>query len=391
MLDSLRGRVPSPPPVGAVVERDGPIIRTHYGTHGTVDHAPLTPGGLDALVARQVEAFASRGEPAEWKVYAHDEVDVTPHLLAAGFTPGWERAVLVSEIRPGPDGPRHVVVRPPELDRVVELAATGRHRRPLVEVLADGWSRDRHIFVDSERINAAVWAEEVTPWVVLDGVTDPGFAHEVVSWNWRFRHVDPGATRLLAEADGELRAALEAAGMRTVTTVTSYHWRPATPPPATRPVTPLLYEAEHDEIWARFKDRFTFRPDMRAFPGITEPETSATWSLRDCEESAVDELDEIVHSGLGTATRPGEQLYALDWQHVGYRFDPRRVGGRGPRRPGGVFPGGDYSVSLTPDLRLGTFGHPWEETLCVFGEPLLAAVEARLTALLGPPVRRGGK
>ncbi|MEU8631730.1 DUF2716 domain-containing protein [Amycolatopsis sp. NPDC048633] len=43
---------------------------------------------------------------------------------------------------------------------------------------------------------------------------------------------------------------------------------------------------------------------------------------------------------------------------------------------------------LTSDLRLGTFGHPWEETLCVFGE-LLTRVEPALTALLGPPTRRG--
>jgi hypothetical protein len=94
---------------------------------------------------------------------------------------------------------------------------------------------------------------------------------------------------------------------------------------------------------------------------------------------------------LLTSARPDEQLYALDWQHIGYRFDPRRVDGRGPRWPGGVFPDGDYALYLTSDLRFGTFGHPWEETLCVFGEPLLTAVETRLTTLLGAPVRRAGK
>jgi hypothetical protein len=42
---------------------------------------------------------------------------------------------------------------------------------------------------------------------------------------------------------------------------------------------------------------------------------------------------------------------------------------------------------VTPDLRLGTFGHPFEHTLCVFGE-LVAEVEAELTDFLGKPLRR---
>ncbi|MFJ1567237.1 hypothetical protein [Streptomyces erythrochromogenes] len=37
----VRGRVDAYPPPGAVIERDGPFVRTHYGTHGTVDHGPL--------------------------------------------------------------------------------------------------------------------------------------------------------------------------------------------------------------------------------------------------------------------------------------------------------------------------------------------------------------
>lgn len=50
-------------------------------------------------------------------------------------------------------------------------------------------------------------------------------------------------------------------------------------------------------------------------------------------------------------------------------------------------PDWDYYLHLTEDLRLGTFGHPWEQTLCVFGA-LLGFVEAELTGLLGAPPRR---
>ena len=46
---------------------------------------------------------------------------------------------------------------------------------------------------------------------------------------------------------------------------------------------------------------------------------------------------------------------------------------------------------LTRDLRMGTFWHPWEESLCVFGTELLAEVEDDLTAILGTVMRRGGR
>lgn len=57
-------------------------------------------------------------------------------------------------------------------------------------------------------------------------------------------------------------------------------------------------------------------------------------------------------------------------------------------RRGEVYPNGDYYLSVDPGLCFGTFGHPWERTLSVWGAGLLAAVEERLTRLLGEPLRR---
>jgi hypothetical protein len=223
--------------------------------------------------------------------------------------------------------------------------------------------------------------------MVVGGVTDPGFAAALVAQDWRLAGPHRGVRFLLAEATGTLRDAFEAAGMREITTVARYH-RPAPGEPArTRPVRKLFSEPEHDEIWARFSAKFAFRPDMRAFPGITEPAHSATWHIGDLDDSQADALHGIVHKGLRESAGPGEELYWLDWHHAGYRFDPTRVDGAGPRRPGAVFPDGDYAIHLTSDLRLGTFGHPWEETVCVFGE-LLTRVDAELTAALGEPIRR---
>ena len=52
-----------------------------------------------------------------------------------------------------------------------------------------------------------------------------------------------------------------------------------------------------------------------------------------------------------------------------------------------VLPNGDYYLYLAPDLSFGTFGHPWEQTICVFGAPLLAATESNRPRLLTRAVR----
>ncbi|WP_223874522.1 DUF2716 domain-containing protein [Salinispora fenicalii] len=46
---------------------------------------------------------------------------------------------------------------------------------------------------------------------------------------------------------------------------------------------------------------------------------------------------------------------------------------------------------LAEDFRFGTFGHPWELSLCVFGGDLLDLVEADLHTVLGQVMRRNGR
>ncbi|QPK50949.1 DUF2716 domain-containing protein [Streptomyces gardneri] len=117
-------------------------------------------------------------------------------------------------------------------------------------------------------------------------------------------------------------------------------------------------------MWDRFSTGFDFKPSTTPMPAISAPVPFAVWHLHAHHRAVPDlpqQIDGIVQRGLLTATEPGEFVYWLDWQHDGYRYD----------------------------LRLGTFGHPWEETLTVWGPSLLAAVEAELTELLGKPIRRG--
>ena len=99
----LRTVVPDPLPEGLRVERDGPLVRfTGYGNGGGIGYRDL--GGiqgaeLDELIARQVRAFAERGEAFEWKLHGHDRpADLSERLLAQGFVPEDLETVVIAPV-----------------------------------------------------------------------------------------------------------------------------------------------------------------------------------------------------------------------------------------------------------------------------------------------------
>ncbi|MET9568208.1 DUF2716 domain-containing protein [Streptomyces virginiae] len=159
----------------------------------------------------------------------------------------------------------------------------------------------------------------------------------------------------MAEAAGELRTGLLAAGFAELGTVRTYSWDPPGHPATDRPVGLIGRRAE-DLLWDRLEHEFGFGPGTRNCPGFAAPAPCATWRLT---STLTDELDLVVRPALRALTGPGERLAWLDWQHTGYTFDPRRIGSPGaPDRPGEVYPNGDYFLYLHPDLAFGTFATP---------------------------------
>lgn len=158
--------------------------------------------------------------------------------------------------------------------------------------------------------------------------------------------------------------------------------------------SPISMDAD-DEYWTPFFERFDFRPSIRAFPAITEPAPSVTIDLdpifaaRSQAEFAagVAAVNSVTLLALVRVLEPDSSLVVLDWQHQTYRFWPHRFACQPDARwQTDVFPDGDYYTFLTEDMSTGTFGHPWEQTLCVFGEPLLSTLVPMLTNWL--PVQR---
>ncbi len=156
---------------------------------------------------------------------------------------------------------------------------------------------------------------------------------------------------------------------------------------------PITMDAD-DTYWTAFYQRFSFRPGMQSWPAIDEPRPSVTIDLEPIFtgdharfEAGADAINSLALVALTRVLEPDTSVVVLDWQHQTYRFWPHRFACQPDRQwPTTVFPDGDYHIFLTEDMSTGTFGHPWEQTLCVLGEPLVSALVPMLTSWL--PIKR---
>lgn len=147
---------------------------------------------------------------------------------------------------------------------------------------------------------------------------------------------------------------------------------------------------DYDEAWGPFEAAFNFRPNYYegSAPAIRIPEGAVVVDLRPVFASpgarfAAGEAAVNAASARAFVWVCGdEELTALDWQHTPYRYSPARHVLAGAEWKVPVFPNGDYYVHTTSDLRLGTFGHPWQEWLCVWGEQLVDSLGAELLTWL---------
>ena len=140
-----------------------------------------------------------------------------------------------------------------------------------------------------------------------------------------------------------------------------------------------LSRSEEDEIWSSVNKRLGFKPSIneKNFPGYEEPTPSITYSFQAIWENDFSELEadlqESADAMFKRATPAGAFIYALDWQHQCYKFYPGSVKSDEWVIP--ALPDGDYYLFLEKSLAYGWLGHPWEQTICIFGKPLLAALK----------------
>lgn len=150
-----------------------------------------------------------------------------------------------------------------------------------------------------------------------------------------------------------------------------------------------MTEDESKALWRRFSKAFAFRASVHKsdWPGINERSPSTTYKLpplRDIDLQRVWNAFLTIFRDL--SGRPGqERLAVLDWEHTSYWLTPKEAGLTWVTHP---VPNGDYYLFLEPQFRYGTFGHPWEWTINVFGAPLVERLTGKVAADLGSPIRR---
>ncbi|MFT3872261.1 MAG: DUF2716 domain-containing protein [Nocardioides sp.] len=149
-------------------------------------------------------------------------------------------------------------------------------------------------------------------------------------------------------------------------------------------------EVDYDSAWTPFNERFGFVANYyeRDRPAVQLPPDSLVIDLSPVFEHNGPRFA-AGEAGINAAALrafvwlvEGDELVALDWQHPAYRYSPGRqaLSDDIPAIP--VFPNGDYYAHMTPDLRWGTFGHPWQQTLTIWGNDLIATLGAELLTWL---------
>lgn len=93
-----KGRLDEPIPGSSSLAR--PVVRAlgAKGSWATIVWSDLDTTTVDAAITEQIARFGALGRDFEWKLYAHDSpADLGQRLIAAGFRPGQEEALLVAD------------------------------------------------------------------------------------------------------------------------------------------------------------------------------------------------------------------------------------------------------------------------------------------------------
>ena len=152
----------------------------------------------------------------------------------------------------------------------------------------------------------------------------------------------------------------------------------------------------YDEIWDWVYKTLHFCPsgldmghDFPYGPPFRIPFPYAVYGIEHMEEAHQDTMEDLIRQTFLNVTATGQRLYALDWQHSGFLFDPRSDDAyksewvADARYQGGgyyaffpsFFPNGDYYFFIDENLQFGYLSHPWREEVWIFGEALIDEFE----------------
>ncbi|MCM2990406.1 DUF2716 domain-containing protein [Bacillus safensis] len=157
-----------------------------------------------------------------------------------------------------------------------------------------------------------------------------------------------------------------------------------------------LTEKELKYVWNTFHREFKFKPSISRFPGFQVPTPFITYDISTYfEESsllhAYEDLEEKALLVFQEHIRTDEYMLALDWQHECYWITPYGSFEKDEfgewRVP--VLPDGDYYFFLSKEMNWGLLGHPWEQSITIFGEGLIHSFSRHHPLLFQRKIREG--
>lgn len=149
---------------------------------------------------------------------------------------------------------------------------------------------------------------------------------------------------------------------------------------------------QYEFIWEKVYTQLHFIPDAlfrsHSFDAnvpfqIEQP--FSVYGIEKMKECHIDNMESLIRDIFAKVTPPNECIYALDWQHSAFLYDPRKIeeqtdvwikderyqnGGYTAYFPS-FFPDGDYCFFINEKFRFGYLGHPWRQEIWIFGELLL--------------------
>jgi uncharacterized protein DUF2716 len=147
-----------------------------------------------------------------------------------------------------------------------------------------------------------------------------------------------------------------------------------------------LTEVDYKNIWDWVYSALSFKPSTRStdWPSVQTEKLYCKFSIDFLWKNGYDETLYVnfVNNAINTfidITAPGETIYALDWQHDCFYYDPKELTSdlmlhnESSIPVISFIPDGDYYIFITKDRQNVWFGHPWEKSVTLIGESLILA------------------
>ncbi len=148
----------------------------------------------------------------------------------------------------------------------------------------------------------------------------------------------------------------------------------------------LMDEQETKRAWAMVDNFLHFNPSIK---DDVEPFVISTcyeiYDISKVNLLTTDDNEKEISLALSNCMSNDDYIYALDWQHSCFRFDPRiqmdsnsifvcddryMNGGYNAYFPD-YYPDGDYYFFISTDFDWGYLGHPWLKKVWIFGNKLV--------------------